>query len=80
MIDVLYVTSGLGRGGAEAMLVQLAAGLRARGLSQHVVSLNHLTDRAEELRAAGIDLTLVGTISPYSLPAGMLALLRATNR
>jgi glycosyltransferase involved in cell wall biosynthesis len=80
MIDVLYVTSGLGRGGAEAMLVQLTAGLRARGLSQHVVSLNHLTDRADELRAAGVDLTVVGTKSPFSLPAGMVTLLRATNR
>jgi glycosyltransferase involved in cell wall biosynthesis len=80
MIDVLYVTSGLGRGGAEAMLVQLASGLRARGLSQHVVSLNHLADRAEELRMAGIDLTLAGTKSLSSLPAGMLTLMRTTNR
>ena len=39
MIDVLHVISGLGTGGAETMLVRLSGMLRARGITQHVVSL-----------------------------------------
>ncbi len=39
MIDVMHVITGLGTGGAETMLVQLAAALQARGMSQHVITL-----------------------------------------
>jgi glycosyltransferase involved in cell wall biosynthesis len=80
MIDVLYVTSGLGRGGAETMLVQLANGLRARGLSQHVLSLNRFTDLVGDLRAAGVDSTVGGTNSLFSLPPALGALLRLTGQ
>jgi glycosyltransferase involved in cell wall biosynthesis len=80
MIDVLHVTSGLGRGGAEMMLVQLANGLRARGLSQHVLSLNRFTDLVGDLRAAGVDSTVGGTNSLFSLPPALGALLRLTGQ
>lgn len=80
MTDVMYVMSGLGRGGAENMLVQLAAGLRARGLSQHVVSLSALDAFAGDLRAAGIDVTLLNVGSPASLAGAMATLRRTVQR
>lgn len=51
------------------MLVQLAGALRARGLSQHIVSLGRQTDLANDLRAKGVGLTVGGARSTYSLPA-----------
>jgi glycosyltransferase involved in cell wall biosynthesis len=78
VIDVMHVISGLGTGGAETMLVQLAAALRARGVSQHVVGLGPQTELADDLRAAGVDLTVIGARSAWSLPSAR-RLLRAVN-
>jgi glycosyltransferase involved in cell wall biosynthesis len=58
MTDVLHVISGLGMGGAETMLAQLAIGLRRRGLSQQVVSLSELDCHAVDLREAGVEVTV----------------------
>lgn len=80
MTDVMYVMSGLGRGGAETMLVQLAAGLRAGGLSQHVVCVSALDTLAADLRAAGVDVTILGADSPASLPRAMATLVRMVTR
>ena len=80
MTDVMYVMSGLGRGGAENMLVQLAVGLRARGLTQHVVSLSALDAFAGDLRAAGVDVTVLNAASPLSLVGAMATLLRTVRR
>jgi glycosyltransferase involved in cell wall biosynthesis len=79
MTDVMYVMSGLGRGGAETMLVQLAAGLRARGLTQHVVSLSALDAFAGDLRVAGVDVTVLNAQSPLSLVGAMATLLRSVQ-
>jgi glycosyltransferase involved in cell wall biosynthesis len=75
MIDVLHIISGLGTGGAETMLVQLSAALRARGLSQHVASLSGHTELAGDLRAVGVDVTVGGAKSLFSLPAAIRSLL-----
>ena len=80
MPDVMYVMSGLGRGGAENMLVQLAAGLRARGLTQQVVSLSALDAFAGDLRAAGVDVTVLNAQSPLSRVGAMARLLRLVER
>lgn len=80
MTGVLHVITGLGVGGAETMLVQLAAALRSRGLSQHVVSLTSHDARAPDLRAAGVGLTMLGVDSVASLPAAIPALVRSVNR
>ncbi len=80
MIDVLHVISGLGTGGAERMLVQLAGQLRARGLSQHVMSLSAHADLAVDLRSVGVDVTVGGAESLVSLHGAMHALARTTNR
>jgi glycosyltransferase involved in cell wall biosynthesis len=80
MIDVLHVISGLGTGGAETMLVQFAARLRARGLSQHVVSLSGHDALAADLRMAGVDVTMLNASSLTSVPGAIAALRRTVNR
>ena len=59
MIRVLHIISGLGIGGAEAMLGQLVPMLQARGLPQHVVSLTGTGPVARRLEAARVPLTLL---------------------
>ena len=80
MTDVIHVISGLGTGGAETMLVQLAVGLRARGLSQHVVSLGKLDTHAAELRAAGIEVTVLNAGGPLSFAGALYGLLCVARR
>jgi glycosyltransferase involved in cell wall biosynthesis len=80
MTDVVHVISGLGTGGAETMLVQLAAALRERGLSQHVISLGTQDALAPDLRSAGIDVTVLGAASFTKAPAALVSLLRTVNR
>ena len=80
MTDVMHVISGLGMGGAETMLVRLAGRLRARGLSQHVVSLNTFDALAPDLRASGVEVTMLNAGSLTSFPRATTALVRTTRR
>jgi glycosyltransferase involved in cell wall biosynthesis len=80
MIDVMHVISGLGTGGAETMLVQLAVGLRERGLSQHVISLSKLDTCAAELRTAGIEVTVLDAAGPLSFAGALYSLAGVTRR
>ena len=80
MTDVVHVITGLGTGGAETMLLQLAGTLQARGISQHVVSLTSQDALAADFRAAGISLSVLGASSIGSSPAAMLALMRSMNQ
>ena len=57
MTTVLHVISGLGLGGAETMLVQLATRLQQRGHAQHVVSLNGRGTLGDALEDAGLQVT-----------------------
>lgn len=54
-MKICYLTTGLGFGGAERELVQLAIGMKKHGHEVVVVSLLPLLGLAEELRAAGIE-------------------------
>lgn len=65
MTTILHVISGLGLGGAERALTELAIGLRKRGYVQHVLSLRGRGHHAEQLEAAGIpvDDANVGSIA-----------------
>ncbi len=80
MTDVLHVITGLGVGGAEAMLVQIAAALRERGIGQQVVCLSGHDARAADLRASGIEVTVLGIASPASLLAAVPVLRRTVTR
>jgi glycosyltransferase involved in cell wall biosynthesis len=78
--DIVHIISGLGTGGAETMLVQLSVALRARGFSQHVVSLSTHDALAADLKAEGIDVTVLGARSSASLPGVMTSLVRTVSR
>ena len=56
-MTILHVISGLGTGGAEAMLLQVASALQAKGMPQHVVSVTDRGRYADELEARGITVT-----------------------
>jgi glycosyltransferase involved in cell wall biosynthesis len=80
---VLHVIPGLATGGAETALEQIAAGLAARGLPQHVVIMRSAPgDEANRTRlaAAGVPVTLVPLASATLAPAGLLALVRLARR
>jgi glycosyltransferase involved in cell wall biosynthesis len=70
MTTVLHVISGLGLGGAERTLVEIAAGLQHRGLAQHVVSLRGRGPYADDLEAVGIQVSVFDIVStPRALAA-----------
>jgi len=68
---VLHVITGLGAGGAETMLVQLAIALQEQGLPQHVVILTNSGVHAETLLDAGVGVTRLEIGSFISLPRGL---------
>ncbi len=76
MTKVLHIITGLETGGAEAMLVRLAAGLNARGMEQQVVSLKGGGPNADALVAAGISVTELN----FSLPRTQIELIRLVYR
>ncbi len=49
-----YIVGGLGRGGAELQLLQLATGLAARGHDVHLIAYNGPSALDDEFRAAGV--------------------------
>jgi glycosyltransferase involved in cell wall biosynthesis len=65
---ILHIISGLGVGGAEATLLQIAGGLRHRNFHQHVVCLSDLDTHAEELVRSGVETTILGLLSPLDFP------------
>ncbi len=77
---ILHVISGLGVGGAEAMLVQVAGSLQARGIQQHVVSLVGRGENATRLEARGVTVSSLDVRSIYSAPSTLLRLCRIVGR
>ena len=73
---VLHVTSGLGIGGAEVFLTQVASALQARGVPQYVVCIGALDEYADELRSRGVTVTVLGVKGMARLPAGVIRLAR----
>jgi glycosyltransferase involved in cell wall biosynthesis len=73
MTTVLHVISGLGLGGTERQLVEIAIGLQRRGLAQHVVSLRGRGQYANDLESAGVP---VSAFDIASAPQALSALWR----
>jgi glycosyltransferase involved in cell wall biosynthesis len=71
---ILHVISGLGTGGAEAMLVQVACALQRRGLPQHVVNLGDRAENARLLETGGVGVTDLGLTGLVGLPGALLKL------
>ncbi len=53
---ILFLTTSMGRGGAERQVVDLAAMLRGRGWTVAVLSMTAPSDHQDELAAAAIEL------------------------
>ncbi len=75
-LTVLHVISGLGTGGAEAMLLQVAGALQAKGMPQHVVSVTDRGRSADEFEARGITVTALDVKSVIGGLRGALRLAR----
>jgi glycosyltransferase involved in cell wall biosynthesis len=80
MTTVLHVISGLGLGGAETMLVQLATRLQRRGHRQHVVSLNGRGVLADALERGGVEVADLAITSGLGGIAGLIRLRRIIGR
>lgn len=76
MSGILHMITGLGTGGAETMLAQLAAGLQAQGTPQHVVCLKDRGPVADRLESDGIPVTCLGMASLTEAPWYVLQLAR----
>jgi len=73
---VLHIVSGLGVGGAEVSLVQIATALQARGFPQHVICVGSLQSIADQLRSNGVEVTVLGIKSAAALPGGIIRIAR----
>lgn len=79
-VSVLNVITGLGAGGAETMLVQLATAAHARGMPQHVVSLGDRGRYADVLEKSGVGVTALGINSFTAVPGALARLVGLVNR
>jgi glycosyltransferase involved in cell wall biosynthesis len=77
---ILHVISGLGIGGAEASLVQIATALQTGGMPQHVVCVGAIEDYAAELRSRGVSVTVLGIDGAIHLPAGIVHIARLVRQ
>ena len=77
---ILHVISSLTTGGAETTLVQVAGALQARGLPQHVVAITRKGDNVSELKARGIDVTLLNVNSVTGASIGVMRVARLIRR
>ena len=80
MTTVLHVISGLGTGGAETTLVNLACALQQRSLPQHVVSLSGEVSYGEELKRCGIALHSLRLHRAHQMPSRLVMLSRLIRR
>ena len=74
MIPVLHVITGLGRGGAEAMLLRLLRGLDRNTFTQSVVSLTDHGVYGEAMESDGFRVTAMGLHGMSSAPGCFIGL------
>lgn len=71
-MKILYVITGLHKGGAEGQLLELAVRMQKRGHEVQVVSALPASGYAEDLRAAGVPVHSLeiplGRLSPVAIP------------
>jgi UDP-N-acetylglucosamine:LPS N-acetylglucosamine transferase len=72
----MHVISGLGTGGAEAMLVQLVHALKARGFEQSVVSVSKHSEKADAIRDSGVPVDFLDVTSMKNAAGGVYRLTR----
>jgi glycosyltransferase involved in cell wall biosynthesis len=76
----MHVITGLGVGGAERALVQLATALQSREMPQHVVSMGERGHHAGVLEAAGVGVTALGIRSSLNALGGCCRLAALVSR
>ena len=74
MTAILHVISGLGMGGAERNLIQLARALQGRGLPQYMACVGGDNVWSEELAAGGIGIKNLGVTSMLNAALGLTRL------
>jgi len=74
---ILYVASGLGVGGAETMLLQLARGLGERGHEQYVISMTGIGPIGLMLQDLGVSVVGLNMQSSFGFASGLWKLRRA---
>ena len=82
MLRIVHIITGLGSGGAEAMLCKLVAELHAKMFQQHVISLSDFGNAGEDIRRLGVPVTALGMRRDRPNPLAvvrLIALLRATE-
>jgi glycosyltransferase involved in cell wall biosynthesis len=79
-MKVLHVISGLGTGGAEINLVELAARLQERGHPQHIISLSSAGPLVDVARGRGVAVTVCGLRSLGSLPRSVYEIFSVARR
>lgn len=80
MTRVLHVISGLGMGGAERTLVQLASALQRNGMPQHIVALTDQNVWSDALSEHGVPVEAFGIRSLAGMAAGAGKLARIIER
>ena len=76
---ILFVTTGLGVGGAERALERLLPGLQAQGLKVAVVSLREPQQVGQDLRALGIEVFELGMAPSRPSISGLWRLWRVVS-
>ncbi len=80
MMDVVFLTTSLERGGAETQLVRIALHLKRRGWSVGIATMMPSTAFVEEVAAAGIPLVACGSGKsrfPFGMAITLIRQLRA---
>ncbi|MBS28073.1 MAG: hypothetical protein CL566_03995 [Alphaproteobacteria bacterium] len=80
MTRILHIVSGLGVGGAETVLTQLATALAIRGMPQHVVSLSGPAPLAGRLESRDVPLTRLDLARPAGLATALPRLVSLARR
>ncbi len=80
MTAILHIISGLGTGGAETTLAQIAGTLQARGISQHIVSIGDSGSHRNDLEDRSVAVTALGVKSIFGAPLGIFRLVRLIER
>ncbi|HZR02069.1 MAG TPA: glycosyltransferase [Burkholderiales bacterium] len=80
MTKVLFVTTGLGTGGAEKMLMKLISRLHGKSIDASVVSLSPRGPVSSEIEALGVETRHLGVAIPLGLPWATVELAKIARR
>ena len=77
---VLFLTPGLGKGGAETQLVKLARFLKRKNIDVSIISLKQINDFSLDLEAEGINIIFLKSSWLYSFVPNLYLLINAFRK